>query len=682
MKHISHLLTAVVLILLLLHAQTSAQQPKSIVLAVGRNKNGIYNYRQTNDSTFMPDYISEPSVVLEDLQQFIRTRNPAAQPAASKLKKLLLGVVSLALAEDGTLYCWGYNGGFCPADEFTGKAKISYDWVRRVVYSPAAASQSTKKTIIGFNETIVDIAATVESFVVLTDKNKLYSNGASAASMNSGDFNQVPNRSIWEIEGQGIRQIEMNKANQRSREVFCLLTIKFAELYCAGNNANGLIGKGISTRESTSILTRISKQAIDNNQRVVKFCMGESHLVLLTDSGNVFCYGDSLQCGATFQQTLLEPQRVPNSSGIDSISCGADYTLMKNSTGYYALGTGQGTGLRMLTLLSYSDLFKQDKVQVDTIVLTSEFSLAIANNGSLFQWGRLNFLNIPNITMPLQDPLLTSHQASNVYHFPAEFGEYNRKKLLNGNFAGYRRKADNKIVGIGSSANQQLGRSASTIPVPIQFHLAKSIASMLPRPPAPYYINAMAQYDNDVYGTVFNSTRILKFTGIAGAPGSTSMNNPPIEWLDTSELDAQGESSITKICAGSFFKLAVLTDRGNIYVTSARALRLSRKTRLFNGYTNQLESSLVTNVFRMECGWNQIVILLNNTAYTYGRDLVANTGLDVERRDFTSVVGGFEFETLYNSLNTSVSQVFASVFSTSVLTTSGLLFTFGAIKNK
>lgn len=162
-------------------------------------------------------------------------------------------------------------------------------------------------------------------------------------------------------------------------------------IYCWGSNLNGQLGNG--TTDDSSVPTRVAGELID--KMVIQIALGDSTSYALTSGGEVYAWGynSNGQLGDGTTVDSLIPKRVNGLSGIRGIAAGSWHACATNTTSTYCWGLNGGGQLGNGTTIDSRTPTMPSVIQGKTItqlVAGDTFTLALANDGAVYAWGRNN----------------------------------------------------------------------------------------------------------------------------------------------------------------------------------------------------------------------------------------------------------------------------------------------------
>ena len=173
----------------------------------------------------------------------------------------------------------------------------------------------------------------------------------------------------------------------------CLAVNKSRMLFSWGSGQNGVLGLGDRNSRQTP-------NFIDGIPGGIKsISAGNNHSVCITDAGLVYTWGlgASGRLGHGSDETHLTPCKVDQieSETIVSISCGYDYTLFTNITGFvFACGDSSCKKLALNPQFGLNCIYtpnviaqKNEFFNIVSVCAGFDHSLALKESGMLFAWG-------------------------------------------------------------------------------------------------------------------------------------------------------------------------------------------------------------------------------------------------------------------------------------------------------
>ena len=161
-------------------------------------------------------------------------------------------------------------------------------------------------------------------------------------------------------------------------EDFTAMLTEHGVLYMTGSDYWGCIGWGQSGNENVLTPVKVSK-FVDSNVKVTQVACGDSHVVALTENGDVFSWGcgELGRLGLNHEDDMSVPQpvNIPMCwSKISSVHCGRDNTfLLTNNSILLAFGSNENNKLA----LNQTVHLKKDKgsPKVEVVHYTTRVSL-------------------------------------------------------------------------------------------------------------------------------------------------------------------------------------------------------------------------------------------------------------------------------------------------------------------
>lgn len=273
-----------------------------------------------------------------------------------EIKSINLWNTSAAIASNGDLYCWGFNGYGGVGNGATNDQ-----------HTPVKVLENVKETVLENNTT-----------AAITEEGDLYCWGYN-------EYGQVGN-------GATDNQLTPVKVLENVKEVYldfytAAAITENGDLYCWGFNFAGQIGNG-------STVNQLKPVKVLSNVR--KFCIDGLTSAAVTENGDLYCWGDNgagtVGIGTTTNQ--LTPKKVlegvkefytkANTSA--AITEDGDlYCWGKNSWGQAGSDTGDYVEKPVKILENVKD------VNIDDVK-----SIALTENGDLYYWGAKGNPNIPS----------------------------------------------------------------------------------------------------------------------------------------------------------------------------------------------------------------------------------------------------------------------------------------------
>ncbi len=179
---------------------------------------------------------------------------------------------------------------------------------------------------------------------------------------------------------------------------FSVLLAHDGSVFVMGHNNNGYLGIGSTTPGEILVPTLIDTSSI-NGHKIVHIAAGNNHTIMLSDSNQVFAFGENLngQLGDSTTVSKISPVKIPKSNfankTIADIEAGVGSSLVLTtdgtiySWGNFRSGLGHGTlasDLLTPTAISHANLSGKT---VTKISKTHETGLLLASDGTLFIFG-------------------------------------------------------------------------------------------------------------------------------------------------------------------------------------------------------------------------------------------------------------------------------------------------------
>jgi RCC1 and BTB domain-containing protein len=191
---------------------------------------------------------------------------------------------------------------------------------------------------------------------------------------------------------------------------YCLVLNSSGEVYAFGRNNYGQIG--IATNNNQ--LTPIKVLGFDNKKVVIISC-GSSHSLVLTESGEVFGWGNNafgqLGIGNNLHQSSPIKVNLKNNVFVKDIVCGLYHSLILSTNGdIYAfgfndcgqLGNGNNESQNIPLKINNSNKFTEIATE-----FWSNISVAVSQNDYCFVWGECQ--NEEVINNPTETPFKSIH---------------------------------------------------------------------------------------------------------------------------------------------------------------------------------------------------------------------------------------------------------------------------------
>jgi alpha-tubulin suppressor-like RCC1 family protein len=244
---------------------------------------------------------------------------------------------------------------------------------------------------------ILKICCGFDFTIFLTDEGSVWAWGNGAA----GCLGQLSSKSELEpkrIDHGFFECAKDPKKNNRVEDIevghsHCLAVNKSRMLFSWGSGQNGVLGLGDRNSRQTP-------NFIDGIPGGIKsISAGNNHSACITENSLVYTWGlgASGRLGHGTDETLLTPCKVDQieSESIVSISCGYDYTLFTNITGFvFACGDSSCKKLALNPQFGLNCIYtpnviaqKNEFYNMVDICAGFDHSLALKESGMLFAWG-------------------------------------------------------------------------------------------------------------------------------------------------------------------------------------------------------------------------------------------------------------------------------------------------------
>ncbi|MBO6522749.1 MAG: T9SS type A sorting domain-containing protein [Balneolaceae bacterium] len=179
---------------------------------------------------------------------------------------------------------------------------------------------------------------------------------------------------------------------------FSVLLAHDGSVFVMGHNNNGYLGIGSTTPGEILVPTLVDTSNISGH-RIVQIAAGNNHTIMLSDSNQVFAFGENVngQLGDSTRVSKISPVKIPKSNfankTITDIEAGVGSSLVLTtdgtiySWGNFRAGLGHGTlasDLLTPTAISHANLSGK---MVTKISKTHETGLLLASDGTLFIFG-------------------------------------------------------------------------------------------------------------------------------------------------------------------------------------------------------------------------------------------------------------------------------------------------------
>jgi alpha-tubulin suppressor-like RCC1 family protein len=174
---------------------------------------------------------------------------------------------------------------------------------------------------------------------------------------------------------------------------------KFGEVYAWGYNDSGQLGKFYCRKPNYKpfILNKFKRQ------KIFKISCGFYHSVALTNSGELFAWGQNskLQCGSAYNYNYFEPMRLkkPETVSFVSISCGSHHTIALDKRGnVYAWGSNNSGQLGFGSSKKYHLLRRVEfrNIIIKKIKCGKDHSLVLSTEGDIYAFGKNKYGQIGN----------------------------------------------------------------------------------------------------------------------------------------------------------------------------------------------------------------------------------------------------------------------------------------------
>jgi alpha-tubulin suppressor-like RCC1 family protein len=245
------------------------------------------------------------------------------------------GYHSAAILADGTLLTWGWGGSF-----WYGAGALGHGG-SEASETPLRVDKFTDEGLA-----VTQVACGTQHTLVLTSDGGLYSTGKGAFGLlGRGDTHDDPYFEEIDYFTQSNDSVlhpdeDVVIAKVDAGDNFSAVLSKGGELWVWGRNDYGQLGLGeeaMGDMYSAERYPRIVRSLPVDNQKVIDFACGEHHLVALTESGDIYEWGNRL---------WLEPHRV-----------------------------------------SRSERYKEDLKDIVKVAAGDKYSFALTREGRLFSWG-------------------------------------------------------------------------------------------------------------------------------------------------------------------------------------------------------------------------------------------------------------------------------------------------------
>jgi len=147
------------------------------------------------------------------------------------------------------------------------------------------------------------------------------------------------------------------------------------------------------------------------NRRVSMVAGGESHVLLVTDDGQLYSWGNNGygQLGNDIHGCTNTPQLISNEHKVIQVACGLYHSIALTETGeVYLWGLGGNGQLATATSKSNIPLKLNLEKKVCYVAAGEQNSFAVTEDGMLYGWGDNSYgqLSIPNSPMVVLSPTL------------------------------------------------------------------------------------------------------------------------------------------------------------------------------------------------------------------------------------------------------------------------------------
>mmetsp|Transcript_9613 Transcript_9613/g.17852 ORF Transcript_9613/g.17852 Transcript_9613/m.17852 type:complete len:416 (-) Transcript_9613:50-1297(-) len=269
-----------------------------------------------------------------------QTQEPAAVDLDAPVRQVALGAFhSACVCDDGSLWTWGWGGGF-----FHGAGALGLG------HRDSAPTPQRVEQFHQHDQKVRSVACGAQHTLVLTTDGHLYATG-------KGDFGRLGRGDTSdEIEFHEIDYFEHTDDSILSPgeeakivkigagENFSAAMSEQGELWVWGRNDYGQLGLGeeaMGDMYSAERFPRLVRSLPSEGHRIVDFDCGEHSVVVLTSEGAIFEWGD---------RTWLEPHRVSPPQVEDEdfkdlvkVAAGDKYSFALTASGkLYAWGTKGG----------------------------------------------------------------------------------------------------------------------------------------------------------------------------------------------------------------------------------------------------------------------------------------------------------------------------------------------------
>ncbi len=327
---------------------------------------------------------------------------------------------TLALASDGTVHAWGYNGNGQLGNGTNTNSNL-----------PMAVDMAGVLT----GKTVTAISAGGNHSVALTSEGKVYAWGANyegGLGNNSLLFN------IWvpvEVTTTGVLDGKTVKAIAAGYLSTAAITAD-GQAVTWGYNQHGMLGTG-STAQNSRVPVAVNTEGVLNGKVVTGIAVGSSHMVAVTADGLAFSWGDN-----------------------------GDFGKLGNGDGQPGLYHGSSVPVAVLSngALNGKTVTKVAAAYGHSLVLTSD--------GLVFSWGQNFSRQLGNIAdIDLGNPIYGAGAGSPVPVAVITSGVLAGKVVISisaGADGSIALTSDGQVVTWGSSSNGQLGNNSagSGLPFP------------------------------------------------------------------------------------------------------------------------------------------------------------------------------------------------------------------------
>lgn len=289
---------------------------------------------------------------------------------APRIASVALGASAAAWIDtDGDLYTTGYGG-----SAFAGRGALGHgpDHDGRYVLQPTLVTSLVEDGVYARQAQVGEAHLTV-----LTTEGEVLTAGAGSYGR-LGNFETIDQLFLEPVEilTSGVTQIAGGKS-------FTLALHEDGVLYGWGRNHKGQLGTGLGLAVDMYAMQAVPEPIEGDELRhrvVTQVAAGHSHAACLTESGEVFYWGDSV---------YLEPTRVDALLGVRivELACGEHYTLCRDEHGkLYSFGKGKtgvlGQGGAVKQANQAAHLEALDGVSVTAISAGWKHAACLATNST------------------------------------------------------------------------------------------------------------------------------------------------------------------------------------------------------------------------------------------------------------------------------------------------------------